>query len=121
MQKIVVMRYHKTTEQVEGLKWVLYKKEQCESVTTRLLELLDQLEKFVEPQSKLEELTQALGIHRCDPRLEDTAKQARGSKPESTKVTMSATQNLGIMMGVNMGTLSGLSFGTSNTVTNQLK
>lgn len=41
---------------------------------------------------------------RCDPRLADAAKQALEEKLVLTKITISATDNYGIQMGVNRGT-----------------
>lgn len=131
MQGIVSKRYRKTAEQVEGLKWALYKKEQCESITTQLSGLLDQLEQFVEPQSRLEELThedsKSIGeslstlleiVGKCDPKLEDAAKQVLEDNSQSTNITMSATNNYGLQLGVNRGTMKGLSFGKNNTISN---
>lgn len=134
LRKITEKRYQKATTQVESLKWALYKKEQCESVTTQLSELIGQLEGFVEPQSKLEELTQedskAIGeslktflevVGKCDPRLEESAKQTLEDKEGLSNISMSATNNYGLQMGVNRGEMKGLSFGTGNTITNNWK
>jgi hypothetical protein len=131
MRKIIEKRYQKAIFQVESLKWVFYKKEQCESVTTQLEELIGQLEECVEPQSKLEELTQedseAIGeslktflevVGKCDPRLEESARRRLEDKEELSNISMSATNNYGLQMGVNRGEMKGLSFGTGNTTTN---
>ena len=134
IQKIIITRYHKAADQVEGLKWVLYKKEHCEAVTKQLLELITQLEELVQPQTELEELTKtdlaAIGesldtlmevVGDCDPRLTVAAEQLLEDRAELSNITMSAVTNNGIQMGVNRGTLSGLSFGTGNTITNNMK
>lgn len=134
MRGIIERRYQKATTQVESLKWALYKREQCESVTTQLSELIGQLELFVEPQSKLEELTQedskAIGeslktflevVGKCDPRLEEAAQRQLEDKEELTNISISATNNHGLQLGVNRGEMKGLSFGTGNTTTNNWK
>ncbi|KAM6483961.1 prion-inhibition and propagation-domain-containing protein [Trichoderma sp. SZMC 28011] len=131
MRKITEKRYQKATTQVESIKWALYKKEQCESVTTQLLELINQLEEFVEPQHKLEELIQEdskaiseslrtflEAVGNCDPRLEESAKQPLEDEAELGKISMSATNNYGLQMGINRAEMKGISFGTGNTVTN---
>lgn len=131
LRAILERRYQKATTRVESLKWALYKKEQCESLTTQLSELIGQLEDFVEPQSKLEELTQkdslAIGeslktflevVGKCDPRLEQAAEQALEEREESCNISISAGTNNGVQMGVNRGEMKGLSFGTGNTTTN---
>ncbi|VUC35539.1 unnamed protein product [Clonostachys rosea] len=131
MQKIIEMRYEKATTQMESLKWVLYRKEQCESLMTQLSELIGQLEEFVKPQSKLEELAQedsrAIGdslqdflevVGKCDPRLEAFAKQTLEEREELSSISMSAINNYGLQQGINRGEMRGLSFGTGNTITN---
>ncbi|KAL6886863.1 hypothetical protein GGI43DRAFT_271474 [Trichoderma evansii] len=104
MRNIVEKRCQKANTQVEGLKWALYKKDQCESIMTQLSDTIGQLEGFVEPQSKLNELiqedTKAIGesletfleiVGKCDPRLEESAKQTLADKEEMMNISMSAT------------------------------
>lgn len=131
LRAILQKRYRTATSQVESMKWALYKKEQCDSLTVQLSELIGQLEEFVEPQSKLDELTRddslAIGeslktflevVGKCDPRLEQSAEQALEEREESCKISISAANNYGLQMGVNRGEMKGLSFGTGNTTTN---
>lgn len=101
---------------------------------TQLSEAIDQLEEFVEPQNKLDGLIQedsrAIGesletllevVGKCDPRLEESVKQMLADKGELMNISMSATNNYGLQMGVNRGEMKGFSFGTGNTLTNNWK
>ncbi|KFZ22756.1 hypothetical protein V502_02758 [Pseudogymnoascus sp. VKM F-4520 (FW-2644)] len=130
IRKIVQKRYLQAATQVDGIKWALYKKEQCESLTTELLELIDQLEKAVDPESKLEELSQKesqdIGdslktllkvIGQCDARLEAAATQTLEDQTALSGISVSATTNNGLQMGINRGEIKGITFGANNTIT----
>jgi single-stranded DNA-specific DHH superfamily exonuclease len=116
----------------KGTKWILYKKDECEALTTRLTEFMDQLEKIVTSEEKLEEL----GREECDgmgdslktlleiagpvdPLLVLCATQKVEGEKVARGVSVSAGVNNGVQMGVNYGAFKGISFGTGNNITNQ--
>jgi hypothetical protein len=133
IRDIVAKRYHRAGDHWKGAKWVLYKKDQCEALTTRLTELLDELEKMaVTSEEKLEEL----GREECDgmgdslktllevagqvdPLLVICATQKVEGERAARGVSVSAGVNNGVQMGVNYGAFKGISFGTGNSITNQ--
>ncbi|ROT36790.1 hypothetical protein SODALDRAFT_334988 [Sodiomyces alkalinus F11] len=131
---LVVKRCRKTATQVSGVKWALYKTEQCEALITNISELIEQLEKLVEPQSKLEELTREeceemsgelmtiLDVIRdcevCDPYLLAAATQALEEKKATLQNTnVSAGTNYGMMVGRHNGNVNGVQI-RNTTITN---
>lgn len=131
IRHLVEERYHKAATHVSGLKWAMYKKERCEALIAEVSGLIDQLETLVEPQSNLEELTQEeckdMSEHlktllevvgKCDPYLHAAATQAFGDRT-SDSISVSATTNHGIMVGVNNKEIRGVTFGSNNTITHQ--
>ncbi|WXC51014.1 hypothetical protein QX201_010719 [Fusarium graminearum] len=132
IRHIVEKRCRQITTGVRGAKWALYKKEQCETFTTRLLELIEQLEKTVQSEGKLDELSQSESkvlseslktlleaVGDVDPRLKAAASEMLRDKSETNKITIGATTNYGLQMGINRGEMKGLTFGTGNTVSHQ--
>lgn len=132
IRQIVINRYHRAGDHWKGAKWILYKKDQCEALTTRLTELVDQLDKMATSEEKLEEL----GREECDsmgdslktlleiagpvdPLLVLCATQKVEGERAARGVSVSAGVNNGVQMGVNYGAFKGISFGTGNTITNQ--
>lgn len=132
IQQIISKRRHHFSTSVDGAKWALYKKEQCEALTSKLTELIEQLEKAVEPESTLDDLSnkesKVIGeslktfletVGHCDPRLQAAASKALEDQEGLAKISVSATNNYGIQMGINHGEMKGLSFGTNNTITHE--
>ena len=132
IRKIVEKRCRSVVIGVEGAKWALYKKEQCEALMQKLLELIEQLEKAVESESTLDELSrkesEVIGeslktlleaVGDCDPRLQAAASERLEDNAASTKISISAATNYGLQMGINRGEMKGLTFGTGNTITHQ--
>jgi hypothetical protein len=133
IRHIVTQRYHRAGDHWKGAKWILYKKDQCEALTARLIELLDELDKMaVTSEEKLEEL----GREECDgmgdslktllevagqvdPLLVVCATQKVEGERVARGVSVSAGVNNGVQMGVNYGAFKGISFGTGNSITNQ--
>lgn len=132
IRHIVSTRCDRAGDHWKGVKWVLYKKDQCEALTTRIIELLGQLEKLATSEEKLTEL----GREECeglgdslktlveaaggvDKLLVGCATQKIEGDREARGVSVSAGVNYGIQNGVNYGSFKGLSFGTGNTITNQ--
>jgi hypothetical protein len=133
IRHIVTKRHHRASDHRKGAKWILYKTDQCEALTTRLTELLDELEKVaVTAEEKLEEL----GREECermgdslktllevagqvDPLLVICATQKVEGERAARGVSVSAGVNNGVQMGVNYGAFKGISFGTGNSITNQ--
>ncbi|KAL7759207.1 hypothetical protein ACKLNR_011634 [Fusarium oxysporum f. sp. zingiberi] len=132
IQQIISKRCRHFSMSVNGAKWALYKKEQSEALTSKLTELIEQLEKVVKPESALDDLSnkesEVIGeslktfleaVGDCDPRLQAAASKALEDQEGLAKISVSATNNYGIQMGINRGEMKGLSFGTDNTITNQ--
>ncbi|KPM44499.1 hypothetical protein AK830_g2044 [Neonectria ditissima] len=131
LQELINKRWHDPTR-VKGTRWLLHHREQCELFKSQILGHFDQLEKFVEPESRLVELSQedckAMGdslttlldvIGECDPRLKEAAKKRLQDEENSTRVSFSATNNYGQQIGVFRAEMRGISFGTNNTIHNQ--
>lgn len=132
IRQIVTRRYHRAGDHWKGAKWVLYKKDQCEALTTRLTELIDQLDKIAASEEKLEELSReecdGMGdslktllevVGEVDPLLVISATQKIDGEKMARGVSVSAGVNNGVQMGVNYGGFKGISFGTGNSMTNQ--
>ncbi|UPL00936.1 hypothetical protein LCI18_011870 [Fusarium solani-melongenae] len=132
IRDIVAKRCRQITTGVRGAKWALYKKEQCEALTTQLLELIEQLENTVQSEGKLDELSQSeskvLGenlktllevVGGVDPLLKAAASGTLRDKAETNNITIGATTNYGLQMGINRGEMKGLTFGTGNSVSHQ--
>ncbi|WAO93445.1 HeLo domain-containing protein [Fusarium falciforme] len=132
IRDIVAKRCRQITTGARGAKWALYKKEQCEALTTQLLELIEQLENTVQSEGKLDELSQSeskvLGenlktlleaVGDVDPLLKAAASETLRDKAETNNITIGATTNYGLQMGINRGEMKGLTFGTGNTVSHQ--
>ena len=133
IRRIVTQRYHRAGDHWKGAKWILYKKDQCEALTTRLTELLDELDKVAVTS---EEKLGKLGREECDgigdslktllevagqvdPLLVICATQKVEGERVVRGVSVSAGVNNGVQMGVNYGAFKGISFGTGNSITNQ--
>jgi len=134
IRKLVQKRYHRAGDHIRGAKWVLYKKEQCEALTTQLTELISQLEQLATPEEELEELAreecEEMGdslktlvevAEAVDPLLQATASQKLTADVVSRGVSLSADINHGVQLGVNYGSLKGLTFGANNNITNNWK
>lgn len=132
IRDIVAKRCRQITTGIRGAKWALYKKEQCEALTSKLLELIEQLEKTVQSEGKLDELSQSesniIGeslktlleaIGEVDPRLKAAATETLKDQAETNNITIGATTNYGLQIGINRGEMKGLTFGTGNTVSHQ--
>ncbi|KAK4248158.1 small secreted protein [Corynascus novoguineensis] len=134
IRNLVQKRYLRAGDHIRGAKWVLYKKEQCEALTTQLTELIGQLEQLAAPEEELEELTreecEEMGdslktlvevAEAVDPLLQATASQRLTADVMSRGVSVSAGINHGVQLGVNYGSLKGLTFGANNNITNNWK
>lgn len=132
IRQIVSKRIHRAGDHWKGAKWILYKKEQCEALTTKIVGLIDQLEEVVKSGDKLEELSReecdGMGdslktllevAGQVDPLLVTSATQKVEGEAVAKGVSVSAGVNNGVQMGVNYGSLKGISFGTGNSITNQ--
>lgn len=133
IQNIIQKRCLRSGDHFKGVKWILYKKEQCEALTTQLGELIDQLEQYA-PPDKLEELSREDSkemsdslttlleiIGTVDPRLEHAVTQKLDADRASRGVHVSAITNNGLQIGVNYGEFKGTTLGTGNTITHQWK
>lgn len=132
IRQFVSKRNRRAGDHWKGVKWILYKKEQCEALTLRLTELVDQLEKLAGSKEKLEELSReecdGMGdslktllevAGQVDPLLVTSAIAKLEGEKVARQVSVSAKVNNGIQMGVNYGGFKGISFGTGNNITNQ--
>ncbi|KAF5230265.1 hypothetical protein FAUST_9886 [Fusarium austroamericanum] len=132
IRDIVAKRCRQITTGVRSAKWALYKKEQCEAVIAQLVELIEQLETTVRSEGKLDELSQSESkvldeslktlleaVGDVDPRLKAAALEMLRDKSETSNITIGATTNYGLQMGINWGEMKGLTFGTGNTVSHQ--
>ena len=132
IRQIVTKRYYRAGDHWKGTKWILYKKEQCETLTVRITELIDQLEKLATSEEKLDELSReecdGMGdslktllevAGQVDPLLVTSATQKIEGERAARGVSVSAGVNNGVQMGVNYGGFKGISFGTGNSITNQ--
>ncbi|KAK7415034.1 hypothetical protein QQX98_006172 [Neonectria punicea] len=131
IQELVKKRRPSVATHVEDIKWTVYNREQWESFTTAILEIFDELETFIEPQSKLKELSlddsKAIDdsldtllevIGKCDPRLQEAAMKTLQGQEDSPKVSFSATYNYGQQVGVIRSEMRGMAFGNYNTINN---
>ncbi|KAL2106314.1 hypothetical protein VUR80DRAFT_6896 [Thermomyces stellatus] len=134
IRNLVKKRCLRAGDHIKGVKWILYKKEQCEALTTQLTELIGQLEQLAAPEEKLQELTKEecdeMGdslktllevAEAVDPLLETAASQKLEADAAARGVSVSAGINNGVQLGVNHGSLKGLIFGANSTVTNNWK
>ncbi|SPO06798.1 uncharacterized protein DNG_09492 [Cephalotrichum gorgonifer] len=132
IRQIVTKRLHRVGDHWKGAKWIVYKKEQCEALTTKIIELINQLEEIAKAGDKLEELSReecdGMGdslktllevAGKVDPLLVTSATQKVEGEAAAKGVSVSAGVNNGVQMGVNYGSFKGISFGTGNSITNQ--
>ncbi|KAL6352324.1 hypothetical protein LRP88_14371 [Fusarium phalaenopsidis] len=128
IRDIVDKRCRQVIAGILGAQWALYKKEQCEALTMKLLGLIAELENAVALEGKLDELShsesETIGdslktlleaIGDVDPRLQKAASQTMEDQVELKGINFTTATNYRVQMDVNRGNMQGLIFGTGNT------